>query len=98
MCAQLCLFATPWTVARQAPLSMGFSRQEYWCGLPFPTARDLPNPGIKPATLISPAQAGGIFITSITWEALVILVWDDHHKSLQTSDKMFLSQPVTPSL
>ena len=38
----------PWTVARQAPLTMGFSRQEYWSGLPFPSPGDLPNPGIKP--------------------------------------------------
>jgi len=44
-------FATPWTVARQAPLSMGFSRQEYWNGLPFPSPGDLPNPGIKPGSL-----------------------------------------------
>ena len=42
------LFATPWTVAYQAPPSMGFSRQEYWSGLPFPSPGDLPNPGIKP--------------------------------------------------
>ena len=42
------LFATPWTVAYQAPLSMGFSRQEYWSGLPFSSPGDLPNPGIKP--------------------------------------------------
>ena len=41
-------FATPWTVAYQAPLSMGFSRQEYWSGLPFPSPGDLPNPGIEP--------------------------------------------------
>ena len=41
-------FATPWTVAYQAPLSMGFSRQEYWSGLPFPSLGDLPNPGIEP--------------------------------------------------
>ena len=41
------LFATPWTVAYQAPPSMGFSRQEYWIGLPFPCPRDLPNPGIE---------------------------------------------------
>ena len=45
----------PWTVARQAPLSMGFSRQEYWSGLPCPPPRDLPDPGIEPA---SPALAG----------------------------------------
>ena len=42
------LFATPWTVAYQAPPSMGFSRQEYWSGLPFPSPRDLPDPGIEP--------------------------------------------------
>ena len=42
------LFATPWTVAYQAPPSMGFSRQKYWSGLPFPTPGDLPDPGIKP--------------------------------------------------
>ena len=47
--AQSCLtLCDPWTVAHQAPLSMGFSRQEYWSGLPFPSPRDLPNPGIKP--------------------------------------------------
>ena len=42
------LFATPWTVALQTPPSMGFSRQEYWSGLPFPSPGDLPDPGIKP--------------------------------------------------
>ena len=49
------LFATSWTLAHQAPLSMGFSRQEYWSGLPFPTLGNLPNPGIKPTSPISPA-------------------------------------------
>ena len=44
------LFATPWTIAYQAPLSMGFSRQEYWSGLPFPSPGDLPDPGIKPGS------------------------------------------------
>ena len=43
-------FATPWTVARQAPLSMGFPRQEYWSGLPFPSLGDLPETGIKPGS------------------------------------------------
>ena len=51
-------FATPWTVACQAPLSMGFSRQEYWSGLPFPSSGDLPDPGIKPVTLTSLALVG----------------------------------------
>ena len=51
------LFAAPWTVAHQAPLSMGFSRQEYWSGLPFPSPGDLPNPGIKPGSLTLQADA-----------------------------------------
>ena len=63
------LFVIPWTVARQAPLSMGFSRQEYWSGLPFPPPGDLPNLEIEPVSLASPALAGGFIITSITWEA-----------------------------
>ena len=53
----------------QAPLSMGFSRQKYWSGLSCPPAGDLPNPGIKPTSLKSPALAGGFFTTSATWEA-----------------------------
>ena len=58
------LFATPSSVAHQAPLSMGFSRPEYWSGLPFPLPEELPNPGIELASLRSPALAGGFFITS----------------------------------
>ena len=61
-------FATPWTVIRQAPLSMGFSRQEYWRGLPFPSSGDLPNPQVKPISLTPPALAGGFFTTNVTWE------------------------------
>ena len=57
------LFATPWTGACQAPLSMGFFRQEYWSGLPFPPPGDLPNPGTEPMSLESPALAGGFFTT-----------------------------------
>ena len=69
--AQLCLtLVTPWTVARQAPLSVGFSRQEYWSGLPFHSPGDLPDPGIKPASHKSSALAGGFFSISATWEAL----------------------------
>ena len=49
------LSATPWTVAHQAPLSMGFSRQEYWSGLPFPAPGDLLYPGIEPRSPVSPA-------------------------------------------
>jgi len=62
------LFPTPWTMAHQAPLSMGFPRQEYWSGLPFPPPGDLPDPGIKPTSLASPTLAGGFFTTSATWE------------------------------
>ena len=64
-------FQTPWTAALQAPLSMGFSRQEYWSGLPCPPPGDLPDPGIKPAVLKSPALAGGFFTTSANWEAFI---------------------------
>ena len=64
------LLVTPWTLAHQVPLSMGFSRQEYWSGLPCPPPGDLPNPGIEPTSLISPALAGEFFTTNVTWEAL----------------------------
>ena len=56
------LFVTLWTVACQAPPSMGFSRQEYWSGLPCPPPGDLPDPGIEAMSLKSPALAGGFFI------------------------------------
>ena len=57
------LFVIPWAVAYQAPLSMGFPRQKHWSGLPFHLPGDLPNPGIKPASLALPALAGGFFTT-----------------------------------
>ena len=63
------LFVTPWTVAHQAPLSMGFSRQEYWSGLSCPPPGDLPDPRTEPESLMSPALAGRLFTTSATWEA-----------------------------
>ena len=56
----------PWTVARQAPLSMGLPREEYWSGLPFPTPAQLPDPEIEPKSLMSPALAGGCCTTSAT--------------------------------
>ena len=64
-----CPIATLWTIAHQAPLSMGFSRQEHWSGFPFPSPGDLPNPGIEPTSLTSPALAGGFFTTSANWDA-----------------------------
>ena len=57
------VFATPCTVAHEAPLSMEFSRQEYWSGLLFPPPEVLPDPGIKPVSPVSPALAGILFIT-----------------------------------
>ena len=65
-CVRLCV--TLWTLARQVPLSMGLSRQEYWSGLPFPSPWDLPNPGIEPVSLMPLALAGRFFTTSATWE------------------------------
>ena len=55
------LFVTPWTVGRQPPLSVGFSRQEYWSGLPCPSQEDLPDLEIEAASLTSPALAGRLF-------------------------------------
>ena len=63
-------YVTLWTVAHQAPLSMGFSRQDSWSGLPFPPPGDLPDPGNEPTSLLSPALAGWFVTTSATWEAL----------------------------
>ena len=60
------LLGTLWTAAHQAPQSMGFSREEYCSGLPCPSPGNLPNPGTEPASLVSPALAGGFFTTSAT--------------------------------
>ena len=62
--------AFPWTVAGQAPLCMEFSRQEYWNGLPFSSPGDVPHPGIKPMSLMSPALTSGFFTTRATLEAI----------------------------
>ena len=62
------LFATLWAVACQAPLSMGFSRQVYWSGLPFPPPGDLPNLDIEPESLMSTALVGRFFTSRATWE------------------------------
>ena len=68
------LFATPWTVTHQAPVSMGFSKQEYWSGLPFPLLADLPHPGIEPS-LMSPTLAGRFFTTGATWMQFHMATW-----------------------
>ena len=64
------LFATLWTAAHQTPLSMGFSRHEYWSKLPSPPPGDLPKPGIEPMSLMSPALAGRFLTTSTTWKPI----------------------------
>ena len=73
LCAQMLshvqLCATPWTVAHQSPLSMGFSRQDSWSGLLCPLPGDLPDPGIKRISPWSPALAGEFFTTCTTWKA-----------------------------
>ena len=76
VCALNCdqLFVTLWTKALQAPLSMEFSRQEYWSGLPFPSPGDLPNPEIKPISLEPTALAGEFFFHWATWKAY-IYIW-----------------------
>ena len=61
MLSHVGLFATPWTIAHQTPLSVGFPRQEYWSGLPFSTPGDLPKSGIEPMSLASPELAGEFF-------------------------------------
>ena len=65
-------FATLWTTARQVPLFIGFSRQEYWSELALPPPGDLPDPGIEPESPTSPALAGGFFTTNATREATLM--------------------------
>ena len=69
------LFVTLWTVAHKSPLFIGFSRQEYWSGLPCPPPGNLPDPGIEPSSLTPPALAGRFFPTSSTWEAHKLEQW-----------------------
>ena len=68
------LFETLWTIACQVPLSKGFSRQEYWSGWPFPPPGKLPNPGVKPVSLTSPASADRLFTTRATRDKVVKLI------------------------
>ena len=70
------LFATPWTIACQSPLSMGFSKQEYWSGFLCPLPGDLPDPGIKPSSLMIYALSSRFFTTSTNWEALMMPIHD----------------------
>ena len=90
------LFVTEWTVAHQAPLSTGFSRQDYWSGQPCPPPGDLPNPGIEPTSLMSPALVGRSFTTSATWEALkcIYVVPDTILNTWHVLDSFILTTPL----
>ena len=70
-------FATPWSVVCQAPLSVELFREEYWSGLPRPPPEDLPDPGVEPVFLMSPALVGGFFTTSAIWGASRHIFWLD---------------------
>ena len=70
-------------IAHKVPLSMEFSRGEYWSELPFPTPRDLPNSGIEPASTVSPALASRFFTTGATWEALWVVLHNPKYTHIQ---------------
>ena len=83
-CVQLCNLMD---CSHQAPLSMGFSRQEYWRGLPCPPPGELPDPGIKLTSLMSPVLAGGFFTISTPWEAHLLgeVKWSESHSVVSDS-------------
>ena len=93
MLSHVQLFATPWTAAPQAPLHMGFSRQEYWSGLPFPYPDDLPDPRIKPSFLSS-STLGGAFFTTLVPPAQPLLWYWYKRKFNQESHWVFADQPM----
>ena len=87
------LFATPWTVAHQAPLSIGFSRQEFWSGLPFPPPEDLPNPGIKPK---SPALRANALTSEPSSQPRALHTWHMRNSTQETLLSRFFTGSVTP--
>ena len=96
------LFVTLWTVAGQAPLSVGFSRQDYWSGMPFPTPGDLPDPRIKPMSLAPPTLASGFFTTEppgkphfLNWKKPVCTLIDDGLKLTTPFAYLSSQQPCT---
>jgi len=66
---------TPWAVAHEVPLCMGFPRQEYWSGLPFPSLGDLPDPGIEPVSPAAPTLAGGLITTEPTGKPISLSIY-----------------------
>ena len=87
--------SNPWTIACQAPLSKGFSREEYWSGFPCPPPGDLPDSGIEPASLIPPEVADEFFTTSATWEALVGFNMAEEIDVSNTAEKAMASHSST---
>ena len=84
------LFAIPWTIAHQAPRSMGFFRQDYLSGLPLPMPRDLPNPGTGPVSLMSLALTGRYFFTTnTTWKAMVFYQVETTKERIALEEKKF---------
>ena len=83
---------TPWIVTCQAPLSMEFSRQEYWTALPFSTPEDLPDPGIEPMSLASSALAGRLFITGPPLYGPEIPLLGIHPKELKTGTQILVQE------
>ena len=96
------LFETLWTVAHQPPLSIRFSRQEYWSGLPCPPPEDLPDPGIESTSLLSPALAGGFFTSARPGNPLNWVESESESEVAQScptlSDPMDYSPPGPPSM
>ena len=93
MLSHVRLFVTPWSVARQAPLSMGFPRQEYWSGLPFPPPGDLSDSGIKPESPPAPALAGRFFTTESPGKSVKL----EYPRKTQESPEKLLFCFINPS-
>ena len=85
---------TPWTVAHQAPLSMGFSRQEYWSGLPFPSPGDLPNPGIEPGSPALQADSLPTEPLGKPFKLQVLLIAGERNTSNKEGRELFLPAPT----
>ena len=83
----VCVCVIQWTIALQAPLSMGLSRQEYQRGLPSLPPGDLPDPGVKPTPLMSPALGSRSFTTGATWEALKGVIFDNEKNTINNFAK-----------
>ena len=90
MLSSVRLFTTLWTIACHAPLSMGFARQEYWSGLPFPSPGDRSHPEIEPESIMSPVLAGGFFTTSTIWKALMTHVLNTKSEFLREYSHVLL--------